>query len=40
MLASMVFDHYGLLGMVQHAATPSRLLGAVLIVTGVVLIRR
>lgn len=40
MLASMVFDHYGLLGMVQHAATPSRVVGAVLIVSGVVLIRR
>jgi transporter family-2 protein len=40
MLASMVFDHYGLLGIVRHAATPGRLLGAVLIVAGVVLIRR
>lgn len=40
MLASMVFDHYGLLGMVQYAATPSRIVGAVLIVTGVVLIQR
>jgi transporter family-2 protein len=40
MLASAVFDHFGLLGLAQHTATPSRLLGAVLIVAGVVLIRR
>jgi hypothetical protein len=40
MLASAVFDHFGLLGLAQHPATPSRLLGAVLIVAGVVLIRR
>jgi len=40
MLASAVFDHLGLLGLAQHTATPSRLFGAVLIVAGVVLIRR
>jgi transporter family-2 protein len=40
MFASMAFDHYGLLGVAQHTATPGRLLGAVLIITGVVLIRR
>jgi bacterial/archaeal transporter family-2 protein len=40
MLASTLFDHYGLLGMAQRAATPGRLLGAALIVAGVVLIRR
>lgn len=39
MLASAAFDHFGLLGVAQHSATPSRLLGAVLIVAGVVLIR-
>lgn len=40
MLASTVVDHYGLLGIPAHAATPSRLLGALLIVAGVVLMRR
>jgi transporter family-2 protein len=40
MLASSVFDHYGLLGIPQHVATPSRIAGAVLIVAGVVLMRR
>jgi transporter family-2 protein len=40
MLASGVFDHFGLLGLTRHSATPSRLLGAILIVAGVVLIRR
>jgi transporter family-2 protein len=40
MLASAVFDHFGLLGLTQHTATPSRLLGGLLIVAGAVLIRR
>lgn len=40
MLASTLFDHFGWLGLAQHQATPSRLLGALLIVAGVVLIRR
>ena len=39
MLASLVFDHYGLLGAVQHPADPSRLLGAALLLGGVILIR-
>jgi transporter family-2 protein len=39
MLASLAFDHYGLLGVAEHSASPSRLLGAVLLVGGVVLIR-
>ncbi len=39
MLSSLAFDHYGLFGVVQHAASPLRLLGAALLVAGVVLIR-
>ena len=39
MLSSLVFDHYGVLGVAQHPASPSRLLGAAALVGGVVLIR-
>jgi transporter family-2 protein len=39
MLASLVIDHYGLLGVSQHEITPLRLLGVLLLVAGVVLIR-
>jgi transporter family-2 protein len=39
MLASLAFDHYGLFGLAQRSADPSRLLGAALLVAGVVLIR-
>ena len=39
MLSSLVFDHYGLLGIVPRPAEPARLLGAVLLVGGVFLIR-
>jgi transporter family-2 protein len=39
MLSSMVFDHYGLFGVVPHPIDPSRVLGAVLLVSGVILIR-
>jgi bacterial/archaeal transporter family-2 protein len=39
MLSSLVFDHYGLLGIAPRPADPARLLGAVLLVGGVVLIR-
>jgi transporter family-2 protein len=39
MLASLAVDHYGLLGAVQQPADPHRLLGAVLLVAGVILIR-
>jgi transporter family-2 protein len=39
MLASLAFDHYGLFGVAQHSADASRLLGAVLLVGGVILIR-
>lgn len=39
MLASLAFDHYGLLGVPTHPADFHRLLGAALLVGGVVLIR-
>lgn len=39
MLASMLLDHYGLLGYPVHEASPMRLLGAALIVAGVALVR-
>jgi bacterial/archaeal transporter family-2 protein len=39
MLASLVFDHFGLFGVPQHSADFSRLLGAVLLIGGVVLVR-
>ena len=40
MLASMTIDHYGFFGIPQHPADTSRVLGAILLVAGVVLIRR
>lgn len=39
MLASLILDHFGLLGYPQHAVNPLRLLGAALLVAGVALIR-
>jgi bacterial/archaeal transporter family-2 protein len=39
MMSSLVFDQYGWLGMPLHAVSPARLLGAALLVAGVVLIR-
>lgn len=39
MLASLVFDHFGLLGLVPQAASAPRVLGAALLVAGVVLMR-
>lgn len=39
MLSSVAFDHYGLFGIVQHPVNPLRLLGAALLVGGVMLIR-
>jgi bacterial/archaeal transporter family-2 protein len=39
LLSSFVFDHYGLFGIAPRPADPARLLGAVLLVVGVVLIR-
>jgi bacterial/archaeal transporter family-2 protein len=40
MAASLVVDHYGWVGFAEHAITPLRLAGAVLIVIGVLLVRR
>jgi bacterial/archaeal transporter family-2 protein len=39
MLGSMMFDHFGLLGIPVHPITAVRLLGGALLVGGVVLIR-
>jgi bacterial/archaeal transporter family-2 protein len=40
MFVSLVLDHYGLIGFAGRPATPLRLVGAALLVAGVVLIRR
>ena len=40
MLAALVVDHYGIIGFPQSPLTPSRLLGAALLVAGVLLIMR
>ena len=39
MLGALTFDHFGLLGIPQHAASPLRLAGAACLLVGVVLIR-
>jgi bacterial/archaeal transporter family-2 protein len=40
LLASLVMDHYGLLGLPRHEVNPWRVLGVAFLVLGVVLIRR
>jgi transporter family-2 protein len=40
MLGSLVLDSYGLLGAPEHAVGPGRILGAILLIGGVVLIRQ
>jgi transporter family-2 protein len=40
MLASLVFDYYGLFGVPQHSVDSSRVAGALLLIGGVILIRR
>jgi transporter family-2 protein len=40
MLASVAFDHFGLLGLAQRSVDFPRLLGVTLLIGGVVLIRR
>lgn len=40
MLASLAIDHFGLLGLVQRCVDLPRLLGVMLLIGGVVLIRR
>jgi len=39
MLASLTFDHFGLLGLARHAATPARAIAALLLIVAVVLMR-
>jgi bacterial/archaeal transporter family-2 protein len=39
MLGSLAFDHFGVLGIPQHSASPIRLVGAALLIMGVVLVR-
>jgi transporter family-2 protein len=39
MLGSVAFDHYGWMGLPEHPADWQRILGALLLVGGVVLIR-
>jgi bacterial/archaeal transporter family-2 protein len=40
MVSSLVLDHYGLAGFPVHSLTPARLVGAVLVIAGVILIQR
>jgi transporter family-2 protein len=40
MIASLLLDHYGLIGFAQKTATPGRLLGAGLVIVGVRLMMR
>lgn len=40
MLASVAFDHYGVLGLPQRSADLTRLFGVALLIGGVILIRR
>jgi len=40
MIASLVLDHYGLVGFAEHPIGPGRIVGALLVVAGVILIRR
>jgi transporter family-2 protein len=40
MIASIVVDHYGLLGFAQQPVSATRLLGAGLLLAGVVLVAR
>ncbi len=40
MLTSLLLDHYGLIGFPVHSLSLGRLIGAALVITGVVLIQR
>ena len=40
LLAAMVIDHYGWLGMSVHEITAGRIAGAVLLIAGVILIQK
>ena len=39
MIGSIAFDHFGLLGLAEHSIDLPRMIGAVLLIAGVVLIR-
>ena len=39
MVSSLIFDHYGWLGLAAHPVDPFRVVGAVLLVGGVILLR-
>jgi len=39
LLTALVLDHFGLVGFPEHALSPGRALGAVLLIAGVVLVR-
>jgi transporter family-2 protein len=40
MSMALVLDHFGILGVPVHTTSPGRLLGALLVVAGVILLRR
>jgi transporter family-2 protein len=40
MAAALVLDHFGWLGFPEHRISPPRIIGAILLITGVILIRR
>jgi transporter family-2 protein len=40
MLSSLLLDHYGWVGFAEHPLSPPRLIGALLIVGGVILVQR
>lgn len=40
MLASLVLDHYGILGFPEHTLNPWRVLGVIFLIVGVVLIKK
>jgi transporter family-2 protein len=40
MMAGLGIDHFGLFGVTQHPASPPRLLGAMLLIVGVILVGR
>jgi transporter family-2 protein len=39
MLGAIAFDHYGLFGLAEHRVDAPRLAGAMLLISGVILIR-
>ena len=39
MVASLLLDHYGLVGYARHPINPARIIGTVLLLSGVILIR-